>query len=572
MRLLYSLLALFVCFANCELLAQNEEVVSKRAARGFFKLNNYRQALEEYEKLLSKDSTNIEYNHNIGLCYFYTNIDKSKAIPYLEYVTNQTKAPVLAWYDLGRAYQIQYEFDKAIEAYNTYLNVATKDDNYISAKRQIEMCYNAKEFIKKEVDVKFERITSDINSIGPDYNPYVTKDESMLVFTSKRHGNIGGVIDYDGFNTPNVFYSQNKNGFWQKSRRFPNTINSPFIEESVGLSSDGLFLFLYIDNMFVSGDIYFTQKVGRGYGRIQHLGRNVNTKYLETSATITQNKRMLIFAADYPGGYGGLDLYYSLKLPNGTWGTPINLGATINTAYDEEFPYISPDGNYLYFASTGHNSMGGYDIFKSIWDKENMIFSKPVNLAYPINTPNDETVISFTQSGRFAYMSKYMNDSKGDLDIYKLTFNSVKPAIHCIRGKLINSDQSLFFKDYLTLAKQLQSFKIDIDSLDVSEKLDSTDFIEAKKALVTGYNYISNQIKAISDFQILVYSQVDNSICGTFRPNKKTSNFVILLPYGKYRIEFKCQGYKIKEFEVELKDIEVGEVIEDKTITMEKED
>jgi tetratricopeptide (TPR) repeat protein len=572
MRYLYVFISLSFLFASIESFSQNQENVSKRAARGYFKYNNYRQALEEYKKLLQTDSTNIEYNYNIGLCYLYTNINKAKAIPYFEFVVKQSKAPAQAWYDLGRAYHLQYEFDKAIESYKTFSNLVSKDDNYIPTARQIEMCQNAKVLTNLKNDVKFEHLTGDINSEGPDYNPYIIKDESMLIFTSKRQGNIGGYIDFDGYNTPNIFFSQNKDGIWQKVRRFPNTINSPFIEESVGLSSDGTYLFTYIDNFYVSGDIYYAMQQGRGYSRLQPLGANVNTRYLETSAAIAPNKRILFFAANYPDSYGGLDLYYSVKLPNGTWGAPVNLGQTINTPYDEEYPYISSDGAYLYFASTGHNSMGGYDIFKSKWDKENMTFSKPENLGYPVNTPDDETVISFTQSGRFAYMSRYMVGNKGDLDIYRLTFNDVNPATHSIIGRVFNSEQDLFFNNYIKLLEQRNKLREDIDSLFLSGKYkDSLNLKKFFPEIIENYSSINEQISSHADVEISVYSQSDNSLFGTYRPNRSTSKFVILLPYGKYKIEIQSEGYKTHVFTLNLKDIETGEIIEDKMIVMEKE-
>jgi len=129
------LLAIILILGVVYAYPQENDPVSKRAARGFLNYSNYRQALEEFLKLRQTDSTNIEYNHSIGLCYIETNIDKSKAIPYLEWVTKQPKANPASWYDLGRAYALNYRFDDAIGAFTQYKKLITKDEYYIPASR-----------------------------------------------------------------------------------------------------------------------------------------------------------------------------------------------------------------------------------------------------------------------------------------------------------------------------------------------------------------------------------------------------------------------------------------------------
>ena len=151
------------------------------------------------------------------------------------------------------------------------------------------------------------------------------------------------------------------------------------------------------------------------------LENNVNSKYWETTANLDLYHNILLFVSDREGGYGGRDIWMVKKLPNGNWTKPQNLGEPINTEYDEESPYLHPDGKTLYFSSVGHKSMGGFDIFKSTLNKD-LTWSAPVNIGYPINTVSDDLFFTPTVSGNNALFSSYRDEGKGDYDIYELKF------------------------------------------------------------------------------------------------------------------------------------------------------
>jgi hypothetical protein len=537
--------------------AQTEEPTSKRAARGFLNYSNYRQALEEYLKLLKTDSLNIEYSHSVGLCYLETNIDKSKAIPYLEWVVKQPRSNPSAWYDLGRAYAVNYMFDEAIIAFNQYKKAVVKDENYISASRWIEMCQNATELMKFPVNVTFTNLGPDINSDAPDMNPFITADETFLVFTTKRSGNIGGWLDYDGFFTSDIMYSQSKRGVWQKPRRLPNTINTAVVEESVGMSPDGSHLFIYMENFTASGDVYLSLKTGRSFNRVEPLGRNINTKDLETSACIAPNKKILFFTAALPGSFGGTDIYYSLKLPNGEWGVPVNAGNVINTKYDEEFPYLAPDGKTFYFSSNGHNSMGGFDVFKTSWNRENMSFSQPVNLGYPLNTPENNFSYSVSKSGRYAYLSAYRPDSYGDLDIYRVTLNDVPPPLHFISGLIMNPDSSHIFYDYNKFLDEKTKLRYSLDTVKMQPTVQDSARVDSLFPGIFEQLSLLDSLTMIKPMVTLYVRDFNtNESIGVYRPNVFTGRYVMILPPGKYKVSFTGSGFKTIVQDIELPDYE----------------
>ena len=152
------------------------------------------------------------------------------------------------------------------------------------------------------------------------------------------------------------------------------------------------------------------------------LSPNVNTPAWETHATISIDGSALYFVSDRKeGGQGGRDIWRCVKLPNGAWGVPYNLGPTINTPGDEDAPYLHPDGVTLFFSSTGHKNMGGFDVFKSVKNEDGQ-WSEPENLRAPINTPDDDIFYVQSADGKRGYISSNRKGNFGETDIYRVDY------------------------------------------------------------------------------------------------------------------------------------------------------
>ena len=136
------------------------------------------------------------------------------------------------------------------------------------------------------------------------------------------------------------------------------------------MNADGTKIVFYNNNYRGISDLRLADfsREGRA-SNITKLGETINSKYTEISGALSEDGKKFFFASDREGGYGGTDLYLCQKLPNGEWSEAMNLGPTINTVYDEDFPNLYDNGKVLYFSSRGHSSMGGYDIFKAKWDE-----------------------------------------------------------------------------------------------------------------------------------------------------------------------------------------------------------
>ena len=140
---------------------------------------------------------------------------------------------------------------------------------------------------------------------------------------------------------------------------------------------------------------------------------------------ISNDGELLYFMSNKPGGFGGSDIYMCVKLLDGTWAAPMNLGSTINTSGDELYPYCSPAGA-LYYSSTGHSLFGGLDIVKSYRSRSN-VFSKPENLGFPINSNRDDFAFCFLDKyGTEGFFSSNRADGVGGSDIYRFNFFSRK--------------------------------------------------------------------------------------------------------------------------------------------------
>ena len=459
-----------------------------------YKHGNFVMARPIYVALVKKEPSNYEYNFRAGMCYLETNGHKTEAVNYFEACTKNPKAEKEAWLYLGQAYHHALRLDDAIKAYETYKTKAGKD-GIAEADYLIQQCKNAKILVKNPLDVSFVNIGKEINSEFPDYYPFVTSDESMMIFTTRRKGNVGATsVEMDGYYPSDVYLAKSVNGVLQKSKGAGPSINGNYDEQCTGLSADGKWMTVYVDNITTAGDIY-QSAYKTSFARMQKIEEPVNDGF-ETAAAFSPDGNAVFFSSKRDGGQGGTDIYMCRRLPpikdGKTWGLPINI-TVINTPLNEDFPFMSPDGETLYFASQGHNSMGGYDLFVTVFDEETNTWSTPRNVGYPVNSPSDDLTICFTENNRVAYVSSDREGGMGDLDIWRVVFNEVQASSFTVlTGNIITADSTM------------------------------------NKAELT----------------IMVTNVSTNEDYGSYRPNPTTGKYVMALPPGKYIMSLDAPGHK----------------------------
>jgi len=428
-------------------------------AEAFMYEGNYDEALDLLLKLdnISPDNPNVWYK--IGVCYLNTRLYKTQALEYLKKASEHTSpsykennhkernAPLESYLYLGIAYRINYMFEESLDSFNKLkemLNSSKSEDKLLlkSTNREIEVTENAIYNVANPIKAELINLGEVINSEFTDHSPIVDLYENYLIFTSRRPREGQEMKNQD----EDIFISKKVNNKWETPIRLGEPVNTiDNNEAAIGLSIDSKQLFFYRSGENNSGSIFITESDDMyNWSTPTLLKENVNSRFKETHATISPDGNAIFFTSNRKGGFGGLDIYVMRKLPNGKWSEALPLPKQINTEYDEESPFIHPDGITLYFSSKGHNSMGGYDVFSSIMSR-NGKFTEPVNIGYPINTPDYDVSYVVNLDGQKGYIATIKaDDGYGDLDLYEILQEDVhKNNIIIYEGIIADKNNNL---------------------------------------------------------------------------------------------------------------------------------
>ncbi len=404
-------------------------------AEAFHLFEEYNEALPLYLELLKEDPENALLNYRTGTCYLGIPGVKENSIEYLEKATTDMagrdrrptfrtrQAPLDALFLLGQAYHINYQFDKALEMYHEFrekLDPSVYDIDIVN--ENIRATENAIESVENPVFFLEENLGERINTRFSETNPVVSGNKSVLVFTRK-------LPFYDG-----VFFSVKDEGEeWSWPMEITPQIGSDGDCYPVSLSYDGKELYFYkLDDLV--GNIYVSRYENERWTPIKKLNENINTRHWESHASISKDGKTLYFTSNRPGGYGGLDIYYSEREPGGDWGPAVNMGPVINTPYNEDTPFITEDGATIYFSSYGHYNIGGYDVFYST-RMDDGTWSPPLNAGYRISTPDDDLFFNPVKNGIYAFVSKFCDDGFGGTDLFMYEiFSDTHPRKFQLKG------------------------------------------------------------------------------------------------------------------------------------------
>jgi hypothetical protein len=305
----------------------------------------------------------------------------------------------------------------------------------------------------------------------------------------------------------------------------PGSVNTPNSHDAcTSISPDGKQIFLYKndvnDKMSRGGDVFVSKINGGKWKTPEQFGKPVASSYWEGGACISPDGKKLFFTSERKGGLGGSDIWVIEKIGKKEWGEPKNLGAPINSKYDEGGMFLAPDGKTLFFCSNGPSSMGSYDIFKTVF--ENGKWSEPMNLGYPINSSGKEGQLTIAANGQTAYFSSERAGGVGESDIYMVNL-----------------------KDYAILEKD--------------NKLKTNNGLSILKGTIRdgyeGYGAV--------DTEIIISDDSGTQVASTMT-NENGEYFLTLKGGQKYKITVKKKGFQdiSEEFELKLGDKE--------TVTLEK--
>ncbi len=456
--------------------AQDDDLAK---AEKYLSYQKYEYALKYYLKYYPKDSLSFDLNFKIGDLYLLTDIDKSKAMIYLlraKILTEKPNPDLL--FSLAKAYYYDYSFEKAISYLSEYSIQAKDIETKKRAGSFLQTILSAETLFADSVEAEIVYLGDSINSTRSDINPFINNYENRIFFSSRREKN-----------AYHIFYSEydSINNYWKKPQKM-ESISSNYEDIIAGVDRFENEIFIHFADDSPILDLFSSKKANSNYAEPMMAGKLISSVQKAEGATLSASGDTLYFASNLVMGFGGFDLYYSIKLPDGEWGIPINLGEKVNSEMDENYPFISNDGQKLYFSSTGFNSMGGYDLFVS--EKEsNGEWAFPVNLGFPVNDVYDNKTISLPENNRYAYTSYVKPFSGlGSNDLYKIIFKQRDP-------QFLTYIANIYFGD--------KNYKKPV-------------------------NLVS------TDFAINLYEKKTNELVGTYALNKKSSKIVLALMPGDY--------------------------------------
>lgn len=421
---------------------------------------DYVKAINLYKEVLANRPKDAVIIFHIGNCYYnMKEFDKAK-IQFESSKEINDKATGDLRLLLGRCYQLNGKLDDALIEF-----AAAKKNNgtNVSKLKEIDyyfsQCQTAKSLMANPKPITIKNAGATINSNLDDKRPTLTADMKTIVFTSRREEgkNANQDTEGDGGNFEDIYTSEwdsTKNN-WGEAYLVRGAANSQGHDAACSISPDGKQLFLYINNLEDArgGDIYVSKISSSGkWGTPKNIGAGINTTYFEDGAVLSPDGNILYFMSergqDLPWkgqkGYGRCDIWMAKKKDKSTWDEPTNLGPVVNTEYDEGGIFPAADGKTLYFCSNGHNSMGGYDIFMT--RMVNDVWSKPVNLGFPINTIKNERMFIPSSDGKIAYVDSDRENGLGERDIWIMDMSAalpkphVGPYISILTGSIFNGD------------------------------------------------------------------------------------------------------------------------------------
>ncbi|MDD2984614.1 MAG: OmpA family protein [Crocinitomicaceae bacterium] len=522
----------------------------------------YDLALPLYLEANAFNPNNAALNFRIGVCYLNSN-EKFKALAYFE----KSKSLVTSVdndlnFFLGRSYQLIREWDKATSAYSIYIKNANPNlDSYNVglASKRISECNEGKKLEKTPVAVWIDNMGENINSEFAEYGMIINADASELYFTSRRPSTTGGEKDSKGRWFEDIYLSKKVDKKWTTATNIGDPINTNGHDAVVSLSSDGSKMIVYIDDKG-DGNLYESFRKGDSWSKLKKMNSDISSPYWESSACYSSDGKKLFFTSDRPltkkGKGNNIDIYVAhWNAEKKIWDNVERLPENINSPYDEEGVFMHPDGKTLYFSSKGHNTMGGYDIFSTVLQADGT-WTDPVNLGYPINTPDDDVFFVVAANGKHAYMTSVRENGFGDKDLYKITFIGEE------KKPMLNSEDILLASSGVPVREKVVEPKVFVS--------------KSSMALLKGITFDAKSQKP-HEASIELIDNTTGVVLAVFNSDPISGKFMVSLPAGKnYGIAVKSDGYLFhsenfdiplesdyQEFtkDVYMKKIEVGEVI-----------
>ncbi|MGB0525579.1 MAG: OmpA family protein [Flammeovirgaceae bacterium] len=387
----------------------------------FFK-EQYRKALPVFETLIKENPNNAEAYYYGGICHLQ-NYDNLKGLQYLQkaIAINPNVDKKHQFYWLGVAYHYNYELDSAYKYFSTYKTTLSKNDQRHST---IDNWLNEIAGSRKtgNMALRFwvEQLGGNINTTHSEHSPLISQDGKTLYYTSRDHQVTGGKRAKDGGYYEDIYQvSIREDGSWGTPEKINNLLNTKRHDASCQLFDNDRQLLLY--RWKNDGDLFIAKRnADNTWSEAVSLPKKIiNTRFYESHGFVTADGKALYFASNRGNIRGDLDLYVSYKNQKEEWQEAKKLSAYVNSPYDDDAPFVTADGKELYFSSRGHNTIGGFDIFRCVWDEKRGMWGPAQNVGEPLNTAEDDIYAVWNTQGTEGFFASNRVSGKGEKDIYR---------------------------------------------------------------------------------------------------------------------------------------------------------
>lgn len=478
----------------------------------FYEEKKFSKALPYYENIYNNHPNEVfvKYMYGISLLNSYNKFEY--ALKMLQDVYEENPEIDYIELDLSKALFFNYKFDEATKMMDRFIaNKRTTEGNKSNADLLKKHILNAKFYHAKPTSMSVSNFGPTFNTPYNEFSPLISADESVLIYShigekSKKTSNTDSTLNTNSNNVnfnSDIFMSVKINDQLQSPLPIEN-LNTTDEEMAVGLSQDAQVLFTHKYDTSGNGDIYESRFNGSTYSSVSKLRGTVNTNSYEGHCSLSPDGKTLYFSSNRPGGFGGKDIYKAVLMPDSTWGDVVNMGDSINTIYDEDFPFIHYDGSTLYFSSNSQKSCGGFDIFKSNIDQNNNTIVRTENMGFPLNSPFDDVNFVLASNGLKGYLNCFKPGGQGLNDIYivEIGNDTKKPLLYSIKGDVTYNETPVE-----------ATIKIEITSKG---------------------NVLFNTIKTVA----------------------ATGNYIVSLPIGQsYKLTFTCKNQNPKSFDYNASEI-----------------
>jgi outer membrane protein OmpA-like peptidoglycan-associated protein/tetratricopeptide (TPR) repeat protein len=453
----------FLFIAAISAFAQDTEALMK-TANTLFEEKQYKQALPIYEQVIAKDNQYASAYLKLGICHLFTfrpqiGLDNIKKAGEMD---KESEKSGIYFFWLARAYHLNMQFSDAIQTYRKANSLYTDKEKPFKNEtiKYIEQLHRNRIQFLEQKPVTLERLPIGINSIYSEHTPILSKDGNFLLFTSRRPISAEEPIAEDGQYYEKVFISEkDKEGIWQE----PRPLNLDFgIEPKDHFACVQLFdndskLLLFKSSPQKGVHFYVSTKENGKWAKPEEMKANFGGHKFHSDVYFNEGMTKIFFV-DYKENAQNLDVFYVEKKSDGKWSKALPLSDKINSNEDERSPVLINDST-LIFCSKGHNTFGGYDIFKSYYDKKANTWSEPFNLGLPINSAYDDIYFYPNDSENAVYIASERPYSVGEVDMYK-----VIPIVQVVVKGLITArdatpvdDIMLYFYQNNQKAKEAKS-------------------------------------------------------------------------------------------------------------------